>query len=114
MFSVFFLFSLQTMDHEEQEGVTTLLEQLEKQMEGEEGKEEEREEEGTPSLSASSVAREEEEETAVEEGAELSDLEEELGTEEEIRLLHEQDRLLEQVCYFVHDMMNQNILNVQS
>lgn len=113
MFSVFFLFSLQTMDHEEQEGVTTLLEQLEKQMEGEEGKEEEREEEGTPSLSASSVAREEEE-TAVEEGAELSDLEEELGTEEEIRLLHEQDRLLEQVCYFVHEMMNQNILNVQS
>lgn len=114
MFSVFFLFSLQTMDHEEQEGVTTLLEQLEKQMEGEEGKEEEREEEGTPSLSASSVAREEEEETAVEEGAELSDLEEELGTEEEIRLLHEQDRLMEQVCYFVHEMMNQNILNVQS
>lgn len=113
MFSVFFLFSLQTMDHEEQGGVTTLLEQLEKQMEGEEGKEEEREEEGTPSLSASSVAREEEE-TAVEEGAELSDLEEELGTEEEIRLLHEQDRLLEQVCCFVHDMMNQNILNVQS
>lgn len=113
MFSVFFLFSLQTMDHEEQGGVTTLLEQLEKQMEGEEGKEEEREEEGTPSLSASSVAGEEEEK-AVEEGAELSDLEEELGTEEEIRLLHEQDRLLEQVCYFVHEMMNQNILNVQS
>ncbi|XP_036972430.1 cilia- and flagella-associated protein 44 [Acanthopagrus latus] len=88
--------SLQTMDQEEQEGVMTLLEQLEKQMEGEEGKEEERGEEGTPSLLASSVAREEEE-MAVEEGAELSDLEKELKTEEEIRLLHAQDCLLEQM-----------------
>ena len=93
------------MDQEEQEGVMTLLEQLEKEMEGEEGKEEERGEEGTPSLLASSVAREEEE-MAVEEGAELSDLEKELKTEEEIRLLHAQDCLLEQVCYFAHEMMN--------
>ncbi|XP_044029955.1 cilia- and flagella-associated protein 44 [Siniperca chuatsi] len=85
----------------EQEGGTCLLEQLEKEMEGEEKKEEEEEEEErgeerTPSLSASSVTREEEE-TGVEDGAELSELEEELQTEEEIRLLYEQDSLLEQM-----------------
>lgn len=73
-------------------------------MEGEEGKEEQEEqeigEEGTPSLSASPVTREEEE-TAVEKGAGLSELEEELQREEEIKLLHEQDSLLEQVCHFI-------------
>ncbi|XP_041816587.1 cilia- and flagella-associated protein 44 [Chelmon rostratus] len=91
----------------EQEGAASLLELLENEMKGQEGKEEEEEEERgeerTPGLSASSVAREEEE-TAVEEGAELSELEEELQREEEIRLLYERDSLLEQmevsVCEF--------------
>ncbi|XP_029301209.1 cilia- and flagella-associated protein 44 [Cottoperca gobio] len=82
---------------QEQEGVTSLLEQLEKEMEGEEGTEEEEGEER------------EEEGTAVEEGAELSDLEEELRREEEIRLLHEQDSLLEQmessVCQFDAELL---------
>lgn len=86
----------------EQEGAPSLLEQLEKGMEGEEGKEEE---EGTHSLSASLVTREEEE-TAVEEGAGLSELEEELQREEEIKLLHKQDSLLEQVCHFIPYTMN--------
>lgn len=85
------------MEQEEQEGVTSLLEQLEKEMEGEE--------EGTSSLSASPVTRDEEE-TAVEEGAGLSELEEELQREEEIKLVHEQDSLLEQVCHFIPYMMN--------
>lgn len=85
------------MEQEEQEGVTSLLEQLEKEMEGEE--------EGTSSLSASLVTRDEEE-TAVEEGAGLSELEEELQREEEIKLLHEQDSLLEQVCHFIPYMIN--------
>ncbi|XP_035523590.1 cilia- and flagella-associated protein 44-like [Morone saxatilis] len=97
----------QTLEQEEQEGAASLLEQLEKEMDEEEGKEEEEEEErgkeGIPSLSASPVTGEEEE-TAVEEGAELSELEEELQKEEEMRLLHEQDSLLEQmessVCQF--------------
>lgn len=93
----------------EQEGAPSLLEQLEKGMEGEEGKEEEERQEigkeGTPSLSASPVTREEEE-TAVEEGAGLSELEEELQREEEIKLLHEQDSLLEQVCHFIPHTMN--------
>ncbi|XP_033502384.2 cilia- and flagella-associated protein 44 isoform X1 [Epinephelus lanceolatus] len=84
----------------EQEGVTSILEQLEKEMEEEEGKEkgaeEERGGEGTSSLSASSVIREEEE-IPVEDRAELSDLEEELRREEEIRLLYEQNSLLEQI-----------------
>ncbi|KAM9338379.1 cilia- and flagella-associated protein 44 [Symphorus nematophorus] len=92
----------QTMVQEEQEGATSLLEQLEKEMEGEE---EERGEEGTPGLSASSVnIGEEEEETSAEEGAELSELGAELRREEEIRLLHEQDTLPGQmessVCQF--------------
>lgn len=79
------------MGNEEQEGATSLLEQLEKEEEGRE--------EGSPNLFASYVTKEEEE-TAVEEGAELSELEEELRREEEIRLLYKQDSLLEQVCYF--------------
>lgn len=85
------------MEQEEQEGVTSLLEQLEKELEGEE--------EGTSSLSASLVTRDEKE-TAVEEGAGLSELEEELQREEEIKLLHEQDSLLEQVCHFIPYMIN--------
>ncbi|XP_031711807.1 cilia- and flagella-associated protein 44 isoform X2 [Anarrhichthys ocellatus] len=89
----------------ELEAATRLLEELEKGMEEEE---EERGEEGTPSLSASSVSREEEE-TAEEEGVELSELEEELRKEEEIRLLYEQDCLLEQmessVCQFDAELM---------
>lgn len=77
-----------------------MLEQLEKELEGQEWKEEveeeeERGEEGT--ISMSSVLREEEE-APVEEGVELTELEEELRREKEIILLHEQDFLLEQVC----------------
>ncbi|XP_065821986.1 cilia- and flagella-associated protein 44 isoform X2 [Labrus bergylta] len=86
---------LQTM---EQDDATSLLDQLEKVEENEKNGEER-----TPSLSASSVTGEEEE-TAGDEGAELSELEEELQREEEIRLLHEQDSLLEEmessVCQF--------------
>ncbi|XP_040915396.1 cilia- and flagella-associated protein 44 [Toxotes jaculatrix] len=85
---------------EEQEGSTHLLELLEKEMEGEQENEEddqERGEEESSSPSVSSVTREEEEETSVEEGMELSELEEELWREEEIRLLHQQDSLLEQM-----------------
>lgn len=85
----------------EQEGVTSLLEQLEKEMEGEEKEQEE----GTSIPLASPVNREEER-TGVEEGAGLSALEEELQREEEIKLLHEQDSLLEQVCHVVPYMMN--------
>ncbi|XP_040013967.1 cilia- and flagella-associated protein 44 [Xiphias gladius] len=99
------------MQQEEQEGVTCLLEQLEKDMEGEKEKEDEdqeRGEEGTSSPSASYVIREEEE-MQVEEGVELSELEEELWREEEIRLLHEQDSLLEQmesaVCQFDAELL---------
>ncbi|TKS84134.1 Cilia- and flagella-associated protein 44 [Collichthys lucidus] len=93
----------------EQDGATSLLEKLEKEMKGEEWKEneeeeEERGEEGALNLSGSLANTEEEEKTAVEEGTELSELEEELQREEEIRLLQEQDFLLEQmeilVCQF--------------
>ncbi|XP_033981538.1 cilia- and flagella-associated protein 44 isoform X1 [Trematomus bernacchii] len=74
---------VQSMEQDEQEDSTYILAQLEKEVEREEG---------TLSHSASSVTREEEEE-----GAELSELEEELRREEEIKLLHEQDSLLEQM-----------------
>ncbi|KAM7393288.1 hypothetical protein PAMA_008099 [Pampus argenteus] len=100
----------QAVEQEEQEeGAVGLLEQLEKEMEGEEDKEEkeeeERGEEGTPCLSTSSITREEEEEeTAVEEGVELSELEEELLKEKEIKLLYMQGSLLEEMessmCHF--------------
>lgn len=59
---------------------------------------EEKGEEGTPSVSF--VTREEEDEEGeapVEEGLEMSELEEELRREEEIILLHERDSLLERV-----------------
>ncbi|XP_067430871.1 cilia- and flagella-associated protein 44 [Thunnus thynnus] len=82
-----------TVEQEEQEGAAGLLEQLEKEMEGEE-EEEERGEEGTPCLSTSSVTTEEEE---VEEGVDLSELEEELLMEKEIKLLYMQDSLLEEM-----------------
>ncbi|KAK9532789.1 hypothetical protein VZT92_010157 [Zoarces viviparus] len=89
----------------ELEAATRLLEQLEK---GVGGEEEEGGEEGTPSLSASSVSREEEE-MAEEEGVELSELEKEFRKEEEIRLLYEQDCLLKQmessVCQFDSEFM---------
>ncbi|KAK5851669.1 hypothetical protein PBY51_023206 [Eleginops maclovinus] len=78
----------QSMEQDEQEDSTYILEQLEKEMEREEGV---KEEEGTLRQSASSVTREEQE------GAEQSELEKELQREEEIRLLHEQDSLLEQM-----------------
>ncbi|XP_053196505.1 cilia- and flagella-associated protein 44 [Scomber japonicus] len=84
-------------EQEEQEGVVGLLEQLEKEMEGEkEEEEDERGEEGTIHLSTSSVTIEAEE-MAVEEGAELSELEEELLMEKEIKLLHMQDSILEEM-----------------
>nr|XP_046230506.1 cilia- and flagella-associated protein 44 isoform X2 [Scatophagus argus] len=102
----------QTMEQEEQEGAQSLLEQLEKEMEGEV----EKQEKGAPSWSASSATKEEEG-TVVEEGAELSELEEELQKEEEIRLLHEQDSLLEQMessmCQFdaeLHLLRHQKLL----
>lgn len=77
-------------EEEEQEGAASLLEQLEKEM-----MEKKREEE-QKRADVSSVTREEEE-TAEDEGAELSELEEELQRKEEIRLLHEQDSVLEEV-----------------
>ena len=76
------------------------MEELQKEMEGEEGKQEEEEEErgedGAPSLVGSSL---------LEDGAELSELEEELQKEQEIRLVYEQDSLLEQVCPLPHEQM---------
>ncbi|XP_032395282.1 cilia- and flagella-associated protein 44 [Etheostoma spectabile] len=84
---------------EQEEGATSLLEQLEKDMEGEDRKEEEEEEKGdkgTPRLSAS-YSTQGDKETAGKEEATLSELEKELRTEEEIRLLYEQDSLLEQM-----------------
>ncbi|KAA8584641.1 hypothetical protein FQN60_008426, partial [Etheostoma spectabile] len=74
---------------EQEEGATSLLEQLEKDMEGEDRKEEEEEEKGdkgTPRLSAS-YSTQGDKETAGKEEATLSELEKELRTEEEIRLL---------------------------
>ncbi|XP_037341186.2 cilia- and flagella-associated protein 44 [Pungitius pungitius] len=89
----------------EQERATYLLQELEKEMEAEE---DESVKEGTPSMSGSSGSLGEEE-TAEEEGPELSELEEELRREEEITLLHEQDSLLEQmqssVCQFDAELM---------
>ncbi|XP_050928726.1 cilia- and flagella-associated protein 44 [Lates calcarifer] len=87
--------SFKGVQQEEQEGSTRLLEQLEKEMKEEEEKKDD-EERG-------------EEETSVEEGVELSELEEELLREEEIRLLHEQDSLLEQMdtsmCQFDTELL---------
>ncbi|XP_070707121.1 cilia- and flagella-associated protein 44 [Pempheris klunzingeri] len=80
-----------TLGQEERDGATSVLEQLEKEMEGEG----ERGEEVAPSLSASSTTIEED--TAVEEEAELTELEEQLRKEDEIRLLYKQDSLLEQM-----------------
>ncbi|KAM9735419.1 cilia- and flagella-associated protein 44 [Menidia menidia] len=84
----------------EREGGLSLLEQLEK----EEMKERERKDEEKPgpltsaNIEEEKVEEEESEEgTAVKEGAELSDLVEELQREAEISLLHEQSCLLEQM-----------------
>uniref|UniRef100_A0A3B4XPH3 Cilia- and flagella-associated protein 44 n=1 Tax=Seriola lalandi dorsalis TaxID=1841481 RepID=A0A3B4XPH3_SERLL len=94
---------------EEQGGTTDLLEQLEKEMKGEmekEGDDQERGEEGT---SSTQRRTREEEDTSEEEGMELSELEEKLHREKEIRLLFEQDSLLEQmessVCHFDAKLM---------
>ncbi|XP_069562406.1 cilia- and flagella-associated protein 44 [Brachyistius frenatus] len=101
---------VKTVKLDEQEGAVSLLEQVEKAMEGEKEKEEEQErgEEGMSFASAFCVTREEEE-AAVDEGAELSELGEELRREEEIRLLHEQKSLLEQmessVCQFDEELL---------
>lgn len=89
------------MKQGEQEEAPSLLEQLEKEMEGEGVSEDEEQEQGqleggTPSVFPSSVTGNEEE-AAVEERAELTELEEELQREEEIKRLHQQDSLLEQV-----------------
>ncbi|XP_047426661.1 cilia- and flagella-associated protein 44-like [Mugil cephalus] len=79
----------------EQEGAGYILKQLEKEMEEKVEKEEEKErEDGSPGVSALCITREG---TAVEEGAEASELEVELQREEEIRLLYEQNSLLEQM-----------------
>ncbi|XP_056259641.1 cilia- and flagella-associated protein 44 [Seriola aureovittata] len=98
-----------TMQQEEQGGTTDLLEQLEKEMKGEmekEGDDQERGEEGT---SSTQRRTREEEDTSEEEGMELSELEEKLHREKEIRLLFEQDSLLEQmessVCHFDAKLM---------
>lgn len=77
-----------------------MLEQLDKEMEGEPDEENEvmtRAVERIPSQSALHVNREEEETAAVAEGVELSELEEEIQREGEINLQHELDSLLEQV-----------------
>lgn len=94
--SMFFLHSSsKVVEEDEGNKAARVLEQLEKEMEeGEARKEvEEEEDEETRSLSRSSVAREEED-AAEDEGAELV----ELRRKEEIRLLYQQDTLLEQVC----------------
>lgn len=86
---IFFVLFLKRFKDLEQEGAASLLEQLEKEMEEEKKEEEQRsDEKETPRLSVSSVTNE---------GSELSELEEELQKEEEIRLLHEQNTLLEEV-----------------
>ncbi|XP_026153925.1 cilia- and flagella-associated protein 44 isoform X2 [Mastacembelus armatus] len=100
-----------TMQQEEQEGTISLLEQLEKEMKGEKENEEEEkgesDKEWTPDVS-STVSREESE-TSLEQGEEPSEMEEELQQEEEIRLLYEQDYLLEQmetlVCQFDAELL---------
>lgn len=85
------------MKQEDHEGAACLLELLRKQIVRKREKEEEEEGvEGYPSESDSSVIRGEEE-TSVEKGAELNKLEMELQRGEEIRQLHEQDCLLQQV-----------------
>ncbi|KAM9323043.1 cilia- and flagella-associated protein 44 [Pholidichthys leucotaenia] len=102
----------QNMEQAQQEGAVSLVELLEKEMAaGEEKKEgggKETEEEDTFGLSLSSVTREEDE-AAEDGGVELSELEEELQREEEIRLLHEQNTLLEEmessVCRFDSDLL---------
>ncbi|XP_074546967.1 cilia- and flagella-associated protein 44 [Halichoeres trimaculatus] len=79
----------------EQEGDICLLEQLKRELEEEEKK--------TPKLSDSSETTEKEE-ASEEAEPEMSELEEELKREEEIKLLYERDSLLEQmessVCQF--------------
>ncbi|XP_029941450.1 cilia- and flagella-associated protein 44 [Salarias fasciatus] len=75
-------------EEEDEEGAVSILEQLEIEMKTEEG------DKWSHAKSASSLTREEE---TPDDGAELSELEEELQREEEIRLLHEQNSLLEQM-----------------
>ncbi|XP_053266653.1 cilia- and flagella-associated protein 44 [Pleuronectes platessa] len=84
---------------DKEEGTTRLLEQLEKEMKEKEEDDQER----------GGEEEDEEEETSVEEEVGLTELEEELGREEEIRLLEEQDSLLEQmetsVCQFDAELL---------
>ena len=85
-----------SVEQEEWEGAGSLSELSGKEIVRKREKEEEEDVDGYSSVSASPVIREKEE-TSVEKGAELSELEMELQREEEIRLLHEQDCLLQQV-----------------
>ncbi|XP_056155837.1 cilia- and flagella-associated protein 44 [Lampris incognitus] len=88
-----------TESREHTEGSLTLLEQLEKEMEGQEKMEEEEEEEEEGDRTACPPVRSEirEVETLVSEGVGLSELEEEVRRMEEMRLIYEQDSLLEQM-----------------
>lgn len=95
----------------EHEGVPSLLEQLEKDMKGQEVQDKERlqekAKEGTLSLSAFLLTLDKKEEEVLEEGVGQSELEEMVQREEDLKLLHEQRSLLEQVCYYFlwHDMV---------
>ncbi|KAG7235618.1 hypothetical protein INR49_002428 [Caranx melampygus] len=97
---------LMTVQSEEMEGTTDFLEQLIKGMKNEED-DQERPEETTSSPQRR--RREEEDTLSEKEGTELSDLEEELQREKEIRLLYKQDSLLKQmessVCQFNAELM---------
>ena len=93
------------------EGTLSLLDQLEKDMEGEVATEEEEEEsrgDESSQKSASPISSEEKG-TVVEEEEELNDLEKELQREEEIKLLYEQDSLLKQVGHRIPFLRNVKI-----
>lgn len=89
----------------EHERAPSLLEQLEKDMKGQEVQNEERLQEKAKEESLSLSAflltlDEKEEEEVLEEGVGQSELEEMVQREEDLKLLHEQRSLLEQVCYY--------------
>lgn len=89
----------------EHEGALNLLEQQEKDRKGQEVQDKERlqekAKEGTLSLSAFLLTLDEKQEV-LDEGVGQSELEEMVQREENLKLLHEQRSLLEQVCcYFL-------------
>ncbi|KAK2888569.1 cilia- and flagella-associated protein 44 [Channa argus] len=88
---------LNAVQLEELEGTASVLEQLEKEMEGQDMKKAEEESQKGEKETPSDAVIGDKEETAVGKDVELSELEEELRREEEIRLLHEQHSLLEQI-----------------